>query len=371
METPSDILARLQLQQMFGDAIPPEFQPSPAISTLSAASINALWFSSLALALGCALVGILCKQWLREYLRYENLGGRQSLPIREMRYKGLQAWHVPGIIAFLPLLLQAALVLFFVGILILLWTLQHVVAAIVSIIVGATFIFLIATSLLPVIQWRLHIFKTQCAYKSPQSWSFILATWYDSPDSTWTYYDSSMANLLDSNHLLSSLKRFYTSFSQNIGAVRNIYHCISDPESDVTPSDFVDTLKDNTLWTIETLPSPRTEAFAQADKKIIQKDIALGLFSSKLAANDLHMFHRNAEHCTRLLDDAELIRDPDFIVSTLRVLGQSIKSAAALSYPLEWNNGLCHPEWLMCYLINMTHCSCGLPINISLLLYVP
>lgn len=180
-----------------------------------------------------------------------------------------------------------------------------------------------------------------------------------------------MANLLDSNHLLSSLKRFYTSFSQNIGAVRNIYHCISDPESDVTPSDFVDTLKDNTLWTIETLPSPRTEAFAQADKKIIQKDIALGLFSSKLAANDLHMFHRNAEHCTRLLDDAELIRDPDFIVSTLRVLGQSIKSAAALSYPLEWNNGLCHPEWLMCYLINMTHCSCGLPINISLLLYVP
>ena len=138
--------------------------------------INVVWFLSLAVSLTTVLVGILCLQWLREFQRDANLPHKDAVALRQMRYDGLTEWHVPSILSILPLLLQLSLVLFFVGLLDLLWSLNTFVAACVSAVVGMVMLFLIATTALPALQQALtsdkHLRVPQCPYKSPQSWLF-------------------------------------------------------------------------------------------------------------------------------------------------------------------------------------------------------
>ena len=129
------------------------------------------------------LVGILCLQWLREFQHNTTLPHKDAVALRQMRYEGLMKWHVPGILSILPLLLQLSLVLFFVGLLDLLWSLNTPVAACVSAVVGMVMLFLIATTALPALQLALtrdkHLRVPQCPYKSPQSWLFYrVARWF-------------------------------------------------------------------------------------------------------------------------------------------------------------------------------------------------
>ncbi|KAF9458419.1 hypothetical protein BDZ94DRAFT_1270689 [Collybia nuda] len=144
-ETPTDTLARLQLRALLNATLDPAAVDSlaPAKFSVSPSSvwINTLWFASLAFALTAAVVSILCKQWLYEYQRYENVTTEDSFLIHGLCYRGLQTWRVPEIITSLPILLQIALVLFLSGILVLLWSFQSVVASITTVIVGLTFPF--------------------------------------------------------------------------------------------------------------------------------------------------------------------------------------------------------------------------------------
>ncbi|KAI0346851.1 hypothetical protein BDW22DRAFT_1313209, partial [Trametopsis cervina] len=83
--------------------------------TLAAKRVNILWFASLTLSLISASFGILVKQWLREYLSGDQVSPQARLRIRHFRQPGLEHWHVYGIAAALPLVLQISLALFFVG----------------------------------------------------------------------------------------------------------------------------------------------------------------------------------------------------------------------------------------------------------------
>ncbi|KAF8998834.1 hypothetical protein BDQ17DRAFT_1172809, partial [Cyathus striatus] len=89
----------------------------------TAIRVNIAWFLSLTLSLTTVLIGIICLQWLREYERYGNQPHKDALMLRQMRYDGLKMWYLPAIISSIPVLLQIALVLFFVGIIDQLWTL--------------------------------------------------------------------------------------------------------------------------------------------------------------------------------------------------------------------------------------------------------
>ncbi|KAF9046006.1 hypothetical protein BDZ89DRAFT_890077, partial [Hymenopellis radicata] len=89
--------------------------------TLADIRINVFWFLSLSIALVAALVGILCKQWLREFEKDAGLSYRHGLALRQMRYEALKKWKVEDILSMLPLLLQLALLCFFIGLLNLLW----------------------------------------------------------------------------------------------------------------------------------------------------------------------------------------------------------------------------------------------------------
>ncbi|KAJ3556448.1 hypothetical protein NM688_g2022 [Phlebia brevispora] len=90
--------------------VAPSFKP-PA----SAVRINTLWFSSLVLSLVSASLGILIKQWLREYLAGDFTSPLEWIRVQQHRYEGLVRWRVFELAALPPLLLQFALILFLVG----------------------------------------------------------------------------------------------------------------------------------------------------------------------------------------------------------------------------------------------------------------
>lgn len=90
---------------------PTPFTPSP-----TAVRINTLWFASLICSLATASVGILVKQWLRAFLACKTTTSAQGrLRVRMYRSPGLETWMVFEIAEVLPLLIQASLALFFIG----------------------------------------------------------------------------------------------------------------------------------------------------------------------------------------------------------------------------------------------------------------
>jgi hypothetical protein len=147
---------------------PSSFTPSSAVRW-----VNALFFVSLVLSLAAALFGILAKQWLREYMQWNSSLGapRENVLVRQIRIEAWEAWNVAATIASVPALLEFAMVLFLIGVVILLWTLDDVVAIVVTVFVSL-FLSVISTfTILP-------IFARRCPYKSPTTWACVVASSY-------------------------------------------------------------------------------------------------------------------------------------------------------------------------------------------------
>ncbi|TFK93325.1 hypothetical protein K466DRAFT_450960, partial [Polyporus arcularius HHB13444] len=130
----------------------------PFQAPASAVWLNSLRFSSLVFSFAAALLALFVKQWL-----YEGMvpgTSPESARLRQYRFNGLLKWRVGTVVVVLPILLQLASILFLAGLLVLLWTLHNIVAAIASVLVGLVFTFVIGFTLLPV-------FKSDCSYRSP------------------------------------------------------------------------------------------------------------------------------------------------------------------------------------------------------------
>ncbi|GJE87261.1 hypothetical protein PsYK624_033440 [Phanerochaete sordida] len=142
------------------------FQP-----TTAARWINSLWFLSLVLSLTSALLGILAKQWIREYLKWNSATGapRDNILVRQIRAEAWDDWHVPALIASIPALLELAIVLFVCGLTAFLWTLDLVVAIVMTISVVLFTVLVVVLTVLPT------VFK-RCPYRSPTAWA-ILVFW--------------------------------------------------------------------------------------------------------------------------------------------------------------------------------------------------
>jgi WD40 repeat protein len=135
---------------------PTSFHPSRVART-----VNVLWFSSLILSLFAALFGIFVKQWLNTYSNWNDIADpRKAVLVHGMYSRGLKMWHVPGILATLPLLLQLALLFFVAGLVSYLWTVDLVVAGFLSVLVVAGLAVAVVAIILP-------IFFESCSYKSP------------------------------------------------------------------------------------------------------------------------------------------------------------------------------------------------------------
>ncbi|KAJ3473431.1 hypothetical protein NLI96_g13002 [Meripilus lineatus] len=137
--------------------LPPSIPFSPPTS---AVAISVLWSMSLVLSLITASLGMLVKQWLREYHSKANVSPEKCCQIRMFRAPGLRKYKVAEIADFLPILLQIALILFFVGLILSYRSIHTTIATVVSILIAIWLSFIIGTTLLP-------IFSPSCPYKTP------------------------------------------------------------------------------------------------------------------------------------------------------------------------------------------------------------
>ncbi|KAJ8462919.1 hypothetical protein ONZ51_g10591 [Trametes cubensis] len=124
--------------------------------------LNALWFSGLVLSLSAASVGILVKQWLNEFQSGLSGDSEHVAKLCQYRLNNLKRCHVGSIVNAIPVLLQGALALFLAGLLVLLWNLHRVVAAVTSLFVFVIAVFIVGTTIAPLI-------AVHCTYLSPQS----------------------------------------------------------------------------------------------------------------------------------------------------------------------------------------------------------
>ncbi|KAF8532011.1 hypothetical protein JB92DRAFT_2587356, partial [Gautieria morchelliformis] len=133
------------------------FQPSSYIWW-----INAIWFSSLMCSLSAAFFAMLAKQWLQAYTL--NRPGRVETHARQrhFRYAGLVTWKVSEIISTLPILLQVGFSLFFVGLDILLWSIDPDIGYIMITLTVLLLGFFVITTIAP-------LFDLTCPYKTPFS----------------------------------------------------------------------------------------------------------------------------------------------------------------------------------------------------------
>jgi hypothetical protein len=159
--------------QLHNSSVPALNPPWPSPSFVPAPSdvwINALWFTSLVIALISALLAIFVKQWAREYLSWTTVSpSRDSVALRQYRYEAWTRWSVPRWRDAVAGLLQLGLVLFFVGLVILLWQVNTPVARIVTAVVGLSIGCLLVSIVLPV-------FFVSCPYRNSASWTLRRTT---------------------------------------------------------------------------------------------------------------------------------------------------------------------------------------------------
>ncbi|TFK30279.1 hypothetical protein FA15DRAFT_752367 [Coprinopsis marcescibilis] len=151
-DSSTELLAFIATQLSPGVALPDSLVVEPFEVSAVDVHINVLWFLSLALSVSTVFVGILCLQWLTKYQRDPGLPHKDAVALRQMRFEGLLFWQIPNIIGLLPILLLTALILFFIGLLLLLWTKNSTVAIPATCIIACSLLFIAVTSLLPTLQ---------------------------------------------------------------------------------------------------------------------------------------------------------------------------------------------------------------------------
>ncbi|KAG8776763.1 hypothetical protein FRC12_000706 [Ceratobasidium sp. 428] len=119
---------------------------------ISARWINGLWYTSLALSLSAALVAMLAKEWLSSFIALRPRSAYKYAFLHQTRLQGLVGWKTLHIIDLLPAMLHLSLLLFSLGLVVYLWTLDSGTAIAVVIITTTTALFYLGTTLLGAIR---------------------------------------------------------------------------------------------------------------------------------------------------------------------------------------------------------------------------
>ncbi|KAN0116056.1 hypothetical protein V8E52_006362, partial [Russula decolorans] len=104
-------------------AKPPSFSPSR-----SAVWVNSLWFLSLVMSLSCALWATSLQRWARRYLdraQPARCNPEKRARMRAFFAEGVENMHIPWAVEGLPTLLHLSLFLFFGGLAVFLFHLDH------------------------------------------------------------------------------------------------------------------------------------------------------------------------------------------------------------------------------------------------------
>jgi hypothetical protein len=139
------------------------------------ATVNGLLFTSLALVLMDGYLAMLIKSWIRDFDQsWKTLNDpKERARMREMRIQGLERWKLAWVVALLPLLIQASIVLFGVALLILLFNLHRPIAYSTTALFAAGLCFYFCTSLVSALD-------TNAPFTSPLSRALepLLQQWY-------------------------------------------------------------------------------------------------------------------------------------------------------------------------------------------------
>ena len=110
--------------------------PGPTLTQIR--WVNGLWFAALSCSLSAALFSMLAKHWLRSP---PNVSGSplHRARQRQKRYLQMQSWHVMTVVNALPLLLHVTLLLFFAGLIVLLWSGNRAITVVTCVIVILVF----------------------------------------------------------------------------------------------------------------------------------------------------------------------------------------------------------------------------------------
>jgi Family of unknown function (DUF6535) len=156
------LLADPNISRLSTPATPPPFSPPRY-----AIWVNSLWFLSLVISLTGALLATLLQQWARRYLtatQPPRLSPNKRARIRWFFADGVEKFHLPLAVETLPTLLHVSLFLFFSGLLVFLFNINHTTFSIVAWWVGLTGGIYGCIALLP-------IFRHDSPYYAPLSFS--------------------------------------------------------------------------------------------------------------------------------------------------------------------------------------------------------
>ncbi|KAN0137365.1 hypothetical protein V8E53_004810 [Lactarius tabidus] len=145
-------------------SIPPAFSPPNY-----AVWVNSLWSLSLAISLTCGLQATLLQQWARRYIKITQppYSAHDRARIRAFFFEGVKTLHLPWVIEALPTLLHLSLFLFFAGLIIYLFNINHTVFTVVAWWVGFCTATYVGVTLMP-------LFRHDSPYYAPLSSS----AWY-------------------------------------------------------------------------------------------------------------------------------------------------------------------------------------------------
>jgi len=110
--------------------MPPSLSdPSTFSPPTSAVWVNSLWFLSLLISLTCALLATLLQQWARRYMKVTQTrySPHKRARIRAFFAEGVENLHLPWAVEALPALLHLSLFLFFAGLTVFLFDINHTV----------------------------------------------------------------------------------------------------------------------------------------------------------------------------------------------------------------------------------------------------
>ena len=124
--------------------MPKSFQPTAVYLC-----INFLWFVSLTLTLISALGGVLAKGWVAKFTPASGTERCQDACDRHFRYIRARQWRLGGIITGLPILIQSALLLFFLGLVLFTHDRQAGTGFTICVLVVLTLLLYVAFTILP------------------------------------------------------------------------------------------------------------------------------------------------------------------------------------------------------------------------------
>ncbi|KAH9854511.1 hypothetical protein C2E23DRAFT_884084 [Lenzites betulinus] len=132
-----------------------DFTPAPTDIIL-----NSLLFASLLCSILAAAIGILYKEWLREYAYNTPVDPRERARVLRHRCQGMETWQMQAVISGISLLLQLGVAFFIVGIVFFALPLHPVVSFVVNVLIGIWVALWLGAAICP-------MFHNQCPFRSP------------------------------------------------------------------------------------------------------------------------------------------------------------------------------------------------------------